>query len=104
MKNIFIFVYFLTFLTFLHSEAESGKMSYSAQQWLEKGNSYYLKRKFFDAIDCYTEAIEINPDFAEAYYNRGRSYQYINKHEKAIEDFAVSAKLDKKYQNILSEI
>jgi len=39
------------------------------------------------AIEDYDRAIELNPNFAEAYNNRGVAYAELNEHERAIEDY-----------------
>lgn len=48
------------------------------------------KRNYPEAITHYDRAIAQNPDYAEAYYMRGRAKQYLNRsdqHESAISDF-----------------
>jgi tetratricopeptide (TPR) repeat protein len=39
-------------------------------------------------------AIELNPNFADAYNNRGLAYRELNQHEKAIEDLAKAIALN----------
>ena len=39
------------------------------------------------AISDYNKAIEINPSYAVAYYNRGLAYAVKGQHDKAISDF-----------------
>ena len=43
--------------------------------------------KFDSAIECYKKALEINPNFADAYYNMGIALQQQNKLEEAIEAY-----------------
>ena len=38
---------------------------------LKSGNSYCRKGKYDWAISDYNKALELNPKFTEAYYNRG---------------------------------
>jgi len=38
------------------------------------------------AISDYTKALEVNPNYALAYYNRGRSYYYKKEYDKSWED------------------
>ena len=45
------------------------------------------------AILDYTEAIRLNPGYADAYYNRGLTYIKLNKKEEAIADFQKAAQL-----------
>ncbi|UCC89156.1 MAG: tetratricopeptide repeat protein, partial [Anaerolineales bacterium] len=39
-----------------------------------RGTLYTALHSYDDAVNEYTEAIELNPSFAQAYYNRGRVY------------------------------
>ncbi len=43
-----------------------------------------------EAIEAYTKAINLNPDYVEAYTNRGMSYRIKGDTEKAKRDPAVS--------------
>jgi len=45
------------------------------------------REEYDKAIKDYTKAIELNLDFADAYYYRGLAWQIINKKDKAFADF-----------------
>ncbi len=40
------------------------------------------------AIEDYDKAIEIDPQYAEAYYNRGSAYDILGQSEQARQDYA----------------
>jgi tetratricopeptide (TPR) repeat protein len=63
-----------------------------ANNWLNKNN-------FEKALANYTMAIELSPDFAEAYFQRGMAHAQQSSLDKAIEDFttAISLKTDGGY-------
>ena len=42
------------------------------------------------AITCYQKAINIKPDYADAYYNLGNALHKLNKYQEAIISYAVS--------------
>jgi tetratricopeptide (TPR) repeat protein len=42
-----------------------------AREHVEKGNQYFAEKQFASAQDEYRQAIQINPDFADAYYRLG---------------------------------
>ena len=42
--------------------------------WFNKGNLAYGAEDYTSALSCYSNAIEIDPSFGEAYYNRGLTY------------------------------
>ncbi|HAC25514.1 MAG TPA: hypothetical protein DCE81_11405 [Cytophagales bacterium] len=46
----------------------------SAEFWNLKGNMHTLYTDYYDAIDCYDRAIDLKPDYGEAYFNRGLAY------------------------------
>ena len=58
--------------------------------------AYYKKGELDKAIANYTKAIELQPDYAEAYYNRGLAYRNKATFDKAIADYdkAIALKPD----------
>ena len=54
------------------------------------------EKNLLKSIELYTKAIDLNPDFAEAYNNRGYAKSLINDKEGALEDYNISIKLDPK--------
>ena len=63
------------------------KILYQGVQVEKDGN-------FLDAIDRYTDAINLNPDFADAYKRRGRIFYYKRWSEKARHDLETAVRLD----------
>ena len=59
----------------------------SEQQSLRSGNKHFQQGKYEEAIADYNEAIRINPESAEAYYNRGTTKDLLGRHEEALEDY-----------------
>ena len=51
------------------------------------GLTSYKEGKYEEAIKHYDQAIDINPQFAEAYNNRGITKDRLGRHEEAIEDY-----------------
>ena len=52
-----------------------------------------LQKDYKSAIKHYNKAIDIDPDFAEAYFNRGLMYIYLDKVEQGISDLSKSGEL-----------
>lgn len=48
----------------------------TAEDWLKTGNEFYQQGNYQNAIEAYTKAIELNPDYATAYNNRGFVFYY----------------------------
>ena len=53
--------------------------------------------KFDEAIECYNKALEINPNYAGALYNRACSNVKRGNIENALEDLKTAIKIDKEY-------
>lgn len=56
--------------------------------YYNKGNYLYSLHDCEGAIQAYTEAIRYDKDFAEAYFNRGLSYMYLNRVTPGLEDLS----------------
>jgi len=61
-----------------------------------RGAAYYEKGRYDFAIWDYTDAIELNPDFEQAYYLRGLAYAKQGKAIEAQRDFEKSEELKRK--------
>lgn len=77
------------------------------QQEAEKrkveGNQKLQSKQYQEAIQCYTEAIELFPH-AIYYSNRAAAYSLLGKHEQAIVDCKESIKLDPKYSKAYARL
>ncbi|MEO0686313.1 MAG: RAMP superfamily CRISPR-associated protein, partial [Cyanobacteria bacterium J06649_11] len=59
-----------------------------AQDLFKKGIKYLEQRNYQGAVDNFSEAISIDPEFAQAYGNTGLIYLiYLNEYDKAIDYF-----------------
>ena len=67
---------------------------YKPYKILYQGVQEEIGGNFLVAIDRYTEAIDINPDFADAYKRRGRIFYYKQWSEKARHDLETAIRLD----------
>ena len=70
------------------------KQLVSAETYFYRGNEKYLMRSYEDAITAYSEAIRLQPDFANAYVNRGLAKEKLGQHEPAIMDYSSAIKID----------
>lgn len=57
-----------------------------AKEFYRVGNEHYEKGDFDKAIEYYNKAVEADPLFDKAYYNRGLAYACKEDYDKAIED------------------
>ena len=58
-----------------------------------KANTLCSQREWKEAINYYTQAIKVDNDFAEAYFNRGLTYVYIGENEKGLADLSKAGEL-----------
>ena len=53
----------------------------------KQGNQHFAAGEFDLAIECYNKAIALDPEDAEAFYNRGLAYDKKGEFDLAIQDF-----------------
>lgn len=51
--------------------------------WKQEGNEFFEKGQYEEAIKCYAHAVDLNPEFIEAWNNLGLSYLKIGKIDDA---------------------
>ena len=59
----------------------------SATDWFKRATAKYELKDYQGAIADYTKAIELNPDYAQAYNKRGFAYLMLGPKSKAQADF-----------------
>jgi len=64
-----------------------------AVEELNKGTDLMFKGEHKKAIEFFKKAIDLNPEFSEAYYNWGICYERLGKHKEAIEMFKKTIEL-----------
>lgn len=68
-----------------------------AEELKNAGNERLKQGDYEGAVKLYTEAIALRGDCAVYYSNRAAAYQYLSKHQLALEDAQMSVKLDKTF-------
>ena len=61
--------------------------------YYNKANMLCIQQDFKAAISYYSQAIAVDGDFAEAYFNRGLTYIYIGETDKGIADLSKAGEL-----------
>lgn len=65
-------------------EVEKKLEELTADDWFSRG---YLSKDYYEQISCYTIAIMHNPNFAQAYSNRGVAKNMLGDYDEAMDDF-----------------
>ena len=81
MKRLVIIWILLPLLSMATLLGQSAKQSFKA------GEDFYKSMNFKDAIDQYSKAIELDPDYEKAYVSRAMAYSRTGNHKNAAEDF-----------------
>jgi tetratricopeptide (TPR) repeat protein len=58
-----------------------------------RGVAFRMMGQLGDAVNALTEAINLNPELAEAYFRRGICFYYINEDQLAVADFVKAASI-----------
>ncbi|MCQ2325209.1 MAG: tetratricopeptide repeat protein, partial [Paludibacteraceae bacterium] len=61
--------------------------------YYNKANILCTQKEFNEAIRHYTKATEYDPDFAEAYFNRGLTYIFIGQDKEGLDDLSKAGEL-----------
>ncbi len=78
------------------TEQEEEKKSKESWFYYNVGLAYLQRREFEQAILLFNKSLEINPNYAEAYMNRGRAYYFKGEYDKSWEDIKGAQDLDYK--------
>lgn len=78
-------------------EEEEALVIRTPDEMKEAGNQYYKQQNYTEALNCYTQAINLCPTCAAYYGNRAATYIMLNKYREALEDARQSTKLDDKF-------
>ena len=75
------------------------KINEEAVVWFNKANALWDGQKYTDpkkAIGYLNNAIKLQPDYAQAYYNRGNAYYGLGLYKRAIKDYNETIRLKPK--------
>ncbi len=62
-------------------------MDTGATEWKERGNGYYRQKRYEEALRCYSEAVQTDPLYADAWYNLGMTCRALGYVEEAVTCF-----------------
>jgi len=65
-----------------------------AEDYFQQALAAHARNQLKDALEDYDRAIQLNPKYTNAYYNRGNVYYNLGKHEHAIADYDQAIQLN----------
>jgi tetratricopeptide (TPR) repeat protein len=65
----------------------------NAYLYYNRGNLFAQRKDYAHAVDDYTQAIELDRNLAEAWYNRGLVHIYANRVNEGISDLSKAGEL-----------
>jgi tetratricopeptide (TPR) repeat protein len=68
-----------------------------AEEWFERGLSFFRSQRYDDAIMAFSIAIEESPNNSEAYNNRGTTWFYKGDYDQAIADCTKALEINPRY-------
>ncbi|MEK7842545.1 MAG: tetratricopeptide repeat protein [Deltaproteobacteria bacterium] len=71
--------------------------SFEAKGWFDKGYQHGLSKEYDKEVEAYTNAIALNPNYGDAYYNRGLAYYDKGQYDIAIEDYTSAIAINPNY-------
>eukprot|EP00899_Mesostigma_viride_P011442 jgi/Mesvir1/20299/Mv19900-RA.3 len=78
------------------ARAESGQasMGENAEALIARGNQHFVEDDFERALQCYTHAIELEPQNAAAFVHRAATYLKLERYQDAFNDADKSTQID----------
>ncbi|XP_041436476.1 small glutamine-rich tetratricopeptide repeat-containing protein beta isoform X2 [Xenopus laevis] len=68
-----------------------------AEQLKDEGNAFMKEQNYDAAVDCYSQAIELDPSNAVYYCNRAAAQSQRGKHSESVRDCEKAISIDAKY-------
>lgn len=68
-----------------------------AEKLKDEGNNYMKEQNYEAALDCYSQAVELDPNNAVYYCNRAAAHSQLGRHSDAITDCEKAISIDARY-------
>ena len=98
---LFLFAAILIAAGCTHNKTIEG---FSAAHWSEIGRRAIDAKRWHEALNAYNKAIDLNPNDASAYNNRGLAYDNLDKDDQAIADYDKAIDLNPEYGDAFNNL
>ena len=75
-------------------EIRKNNDEFTANEYFGRGNKLYDEKKYTEAIDEFSKAIQLDPHYKQAYTNRGVAYHDLKKDDEAFRDYNKAIQFD----------
>ncbi|WP_236065081.1 tetratricopeptide repeat protein [Reticulibacter mediterranei] len=72
---------------------------FEEKNYFDRGFAYFYSGNYREALAIYEQALEDNPQDADAYFGRGWAYLRLQEYQRAVDDFEHVLELAPSYQN-----
>jgi tetratricopeptide (TPR) repeat protein len=96
-KYIFLIVISFCLILFASACSDKGSKQPTAKEYFNKAYQFVDAGNLQEAIFLYNLSIEKDPQFTDAYYNRGVIYYFLKDYKNAISDFDKTIRLNPAY-------
>ena len=87
MKNRLVLSLLIAAFCLLIAVYTKTTSSLDSIDYYNRGTKHISKNNYNSAIENFTKAIKIDPDYADAYYTHGTVYYWQEDYDNAIEDY-----------------
>ena len=67
------------------------------EEWFNRGTIYIYKRDYEKALHDFNKAINLKPDYYEAYCNRGAALAYMKNMNESLKDFNKAVQINPQF-------
>jgi antitoxin component YwqK of YwqJK toxin-antitoxin module len=82
-----------------YGKAQPTKEVITTNSLFKKGLEAFEKGKYLDAVNFYNKALELYPNYSDAYFHRSRAYLYDLKFDEALADCNKSIEIEPLYKD-----
>ena len=102
IAGYFVIFGFISWIYGKHKEvSDYAPFSDNVLHWDSMGLKYARDGRFENALECFTNSLEIDPNYKYGWNNKGLALANMGKYEEAIECFDTALEIDQKFPDAL---